>query len=151
MNRLFTNFNQTLTPGSTDSAVWYNCGESLANLAQYDEALACFEWAISLQPDNFAAWVFRGVMLIQLEQFDEALKSCDRAIEICPTHSEAWVFRGVTLHRMGRYQDAYVSYGQATGDRYQSFWLRLNEMVRWAWNAIRQKGRFGQYLTAIFR
>ncbi|WP_416675511.1 tetratricopeptide repeat protein [Egbenema bharatensis] len=119
-----------------DSAFWYSQGDSLARENRYEEALACFDRAIELQPDYHEAWVFRGVILIHLERYQEALESCDRATEICPTNSEAWIFRGAALHQLGNYRTAYASYEQALGDRtapvVDEFW----SWVKRAWSDL---------------
>lgn len=129
MKRSFVNFDQTERADHGNSVTCYKHGETLANLGEYAEALASFNQAIALQPNDDAAWVFRGVVLIHLGQYQEALLSCDRAIQICPTHAEAWTFRGVALHRLGRYPEAYASYDRAVGSESVSLWQRLR---RWS-------------------
>ncbi|PSB16868.1 hypothetical protein C7B61_11415 [filamentous cyanobacterium CCP1] len=119
-----------------DSTSWYGQGDVLAKQSRYDEALACFDRAIELQPDYHEAWVFRGVVLIHLERYQEALESCDRAIELCPTNSEAWIFRGAALHQLGNYRTAYASYEQALGETslpvVDEFW----SWVKRAWSDL---------------
>lgn len=104
-----------LNPKIEDCTAWYNRGDAFANLGCYENALACFNKAVEVQPRDHAAWVFRGVVLIHLNCYEEALASCEQALEIQPDSKEAWVFRGAALHYLGRYKQAYASYDEALG------------------------------------
>jgi len=57
-------------------------GNALYQLSRYDEALAFFDKAIEIKPDDHYAWYHRGNALYQLSRYDEALASYDKAIEI---------------------------------------------------------------------
>jgi tetratricopeptide (TPR) repeat protein len=113
---------------------WYERGDALANQGRYEEALACFEQAIALNPDMPSAiesWVFRAVMLLYLERFDQALESCDRALAIEPAHPEANLFRGVALQRLGLYREAYRSFDRALGATERlSIWNGIGDKAR---------------------
>jgi Flp pilus assembly protein TadD len=43
-----------------------NRGVALDNLGQYEEAIASFDKAIEIKPDNDSAWLNRGVALDNL-------------------------------------------------------------------------------------
>ena len=100
-----------------DAELFYQQGESLANLGHYSEALVAFDQAIAAHHSNptkrAATWVFRAVVLLHLQSYDDALVSCDRALELEPRHVEALVFRGVALNYLECYQDSYASYAKA--------------------------------------
>lgn len=102
-----------------DADLFYQQGESLANLGHYAEALVAFDRAIAAHQVNktkvAATWVFRAVVLIHLQAYEEALVSCERALKLEPKHMEALVFRGVALNYLGQYQDSYTSYAKAIG------------------------------------
>jgi tetratricopeptide (TPR) repeat protein len=121
MRKSLANPNQSTEANSESSVAWYSQGDALANMGNYDEALACFDKAVGIQPSHHAAWVFRGVMLIHLERYQEALESCNEALKFQPRDAEAWTFRGVALHRLGHYKAAYASYDKALGMRRQPF------------------------------
>lgn len=109
------------TSDSVDGEIFYQRGESLANLSHYGEALIAFDQAILVYGRErtvsdmrvVATWVFRAVVLIHLHHYDDALESCDRALALDPKHVEAWVFRGVALNYLGHYQESYASYAKA--------------------------------------
>lgn len=110
---------------------WYNQGEMLANLGRYEEALVCFDKAVEVQPDDYAAWVFRGVVIIHLNRPEDALKSCNKALEIQNSDVQAWIFRGVALHRLGRYAEAYDSYNKALGIESSKWQKCLHNLIQW--------------------
>ena len=104
----------------------------LANNGRYEEALACFEKAIKVQPHDYAAWVFHGVVLLHLNRYQEAVTSCNKALEIQPTDPQALIFRGAALHRLGRYAEAYDSYNQALGNSDPSGWRKMvSKLMAW--------------------
>ncbi len=96
-----------------DGSDWYQRGDTLANLGQYEAALEHFDHAIAHNPDYHEAWVFRAVVLIHLHNYRAALASCDQAIAIHPTNYEAWLFRGAALNYLNRYKESYASYNRA--------------------------------------
>lgn len=118
------NFNKMTTK------VWYNQGDTLANLGCYEEALVSFNQALEIQPDDHAAWVFRGVVLIHLGRYSEALASCEKALAIQPNDKQAWIFRGAALHYLGQYKRAYTSYDKALGIQRQSGWQKLTQIFK---------------------
>ncbi|HEY9624698.1 MAG TPA: tetratricopeptide repeat protein [Crinalium sp.] len=130
MSKSLAHLNQSSEFSSASTIAWYDQGDALANLGDYEAALNCFDNVLEIQPTHHAAWVFRGVVLIHLERYEEALESCENALKHNPRDSEAFTFRGVALHRLGRYQEAYESYEKALGVRQQSLRQQLGQSLR---------------------
>jgi len=42
-------------------------------LSRYDEAIASYDKAIEIKPDDYEAWKNRGKALYQLSRYDEAI------------------------------------------------------------------------------
>lgn len=61
---------------------WIDKGEELASLRQYSQALACFDRAISLEPDRARAWYGKAIVQNDTHQFQEALISIEKAIKL---------------------------------------------------------------------
>ena len=89
-----------------DAVQWNNKGMSLRNLGRYQEALACCDRAIEINPHDEMAWYNKGAALGNLGRYQEAIACYDRAIEINPRYAEAWSNKGVALGNLGRYQEA---------------------------------------------
>ena len=103
----------TPQPHSPTASDWFGQGNTFANLGRYEEALASYDQAISLQPDYAIAWNDRGYPLANLGRYEEALASYDQAISLQPELAMAWFNRGSTLAHLGRYEKSLASYDQA--------------------------------------
>ena len=81
-----------------------------SSLGKTDTALANYDRALELLPDNAEALYNRGNTLHVLKRFAEALASYDRAITVRPGWVEALSNRGNTLHELMRFAEALASY-----------------------------------------
>ncbi|KYC43021.1 hypothetical protein WA1_13030 [Scytonema hofmannii PCC 7110] len=73
---------------------------------RYEDALASYDKAITIQPDAYVAWFGRGKALKELQRNEEAIFSYDKAIEIKVDYYVAWVNKGGSLKRLQRYEEA---------------------------------------------
>ena len=92
--------------------VW-DLGNALLNLGRYEEAIASYDKALEIKPDQDEAWNNRGVALGNLGRYEEEIASYDKALEIKPENDAAWVIRGLALANLGRYEEVVVSCDQA--------------------------------------
>ena len=88
-------------------------GNTLKELKRYDEALAHYDRALSLNPDHAGAWSNKGVSLHELKRYDEALAHYDKALSLNPDYAEAWGNMGNTLKELKRYDEALAYYNKA--------------------------------------
>jgi hypothetical protein len=92
---------------------YYGEAVNLSNLGQYADAVAAYDKAVFIRPNNADAWNNRGVALDSLGQFSEAVSSYDKAVTLQPGSADAWYNRGIALRKLGRYADAVASYDKA--------------------------------------
>jgi len=92
---------------------WQTKGFSLFKIGQYQDAIAAFDTALSLDPTNCQTWNFRGNALSALQQHAAALKCYDNATMINLNYHQAWFNRGLLLVEMGAYGSAIESYDRA--------------------------------------
>ena len=90
-----------------------NLGAALADMKQYDAALASYDRALAINPGYADAYRNRGVALRDLRRYGAALECFERAIALAPGSAEACFGRGVTLQNLRRYEPALESYDQA--------------------------------------
>ncbi|MGJ5673865.1 MAG: tetratricopeptide repeat protein [Nostochopsis sp.] len=83
------------------------------NLGRNQEAIASYDKALEIKPDDHQAWLNRGVALRYLGRNQEAIASWDKALEIKPDDHQAWLNRGVALRYLGRNQEAIASWDKA--------------------------------------
>jgi serine/threonine protein kinase len=74
-----------------------NKGASLRTLGQFDEALASYEAAIALEPNNPVVWVNTGNLLSSMNRRREALEAYARAAQLDPKFELAWLNAGLEL------------------------------------------------------
>ena len=108
-----------------------------------EEAIACYDQVLKIQPNQYVAWYSKGNALFDLEQYEEAIASYDEAINIKPDQDGVWYNRGIALVQLRRYEEAIASYDRAIDikpDKYQ------------AWNsrgiALKQLGRYEEAIAS---
>jgi len=85
----------------------------LAAAERYEEALAPFRWALSLDPDNAGCHFALGNALKYTGRFNKALASYRRAVELEPESSSMIEGLGVALAEAGRTEEAIGVFRQA--------------------------------------
>jgi hypothetical protein len=88
-------------------------GQSLLDLDKAEEALACFDEALSLEATNAEALVKKGAALERLRKLNEAIECYDRAIKADNTMTIAYLYKGGLCNRMERFNEALQCYEQA--------------------------------------
>ena len=85
---------------------------ALNGLGRFDEALACLDRVVALEPRDPNAWVEKGRSLTRSGRREEALDCFDRAIAINPWHLAALYEKGVCLLFLGRFEEAAACIGE---------------------------------------
>ncbi len=106
-------FDQLLARVPNHIAAINERGSALAELRDYDAALASFEKALSLQPKYAEAHLNRGNIFGSLKRYDGALAAYDDALVLKPDLALAWVGRGQVLGELERHGDALLAYDRA--------------------------------------
>jgi tetratricopeptide (TPR) repeat protein len=118
-------------------------GDSLYTQKRYQEALAAYDWALTLNPENAEAWNSKGTVLHDLRRYNEALTASDRATAIDPAKSNYWYNKGTMLYRLERYRDALAAFDRA---------LALNPQYASVWNnkgvVLYEQKRYEEALAA---
>jgi tetratricopeptide (TPR) repeat protein len=99
----------------------------LKALGRNDDAMAAYERAVQMKPDNHFSWTCRGHALLDLGRSEEALAAYDRAIQLEPDSHFAWSFKGDALHELGRSEEALAAYDRAIQlepDYHFAWWIR---------------------------
>jgi len=120
-----------LRPGNTiraeelPEAQWTKMAGGLWTSGRQDEALACLDRAVAVNPRYVPAWNNKGDMLREMKRHEEALACFDRVLEINQQLKEAWCGKGRTLAGLGRDTEALVCFDRA---------LALDPRYYLAWN-----------------
>jgi tetratricopeptide (TPR) repeat protein len=87
-------------------------GQALLNLDAPEQALACFDEVLGLDPNNAEAYVRRG-LAFKLQNWEQALENYDRAIAADQALTIAYLYKGGVCNRLQRHKEALESYEQA--------------------------------------
>ena len=93
--------------------LYHNKGLTLAALDRHGEALACFDEAIQMEPNESKAHNNKGVSLANLLRYDEALACFDEAIQMEPNESKAHNNKGHLLATLDRHDEALACFDEA--------------------------------------
>jgi TolA-binding protein len=91
----------------------YELGASVGMQGKNEDALKCFNEAITVNPNFAEAWYNKGVALGNLEKYEEALKCFEKAIAINPNYAGAWHNKGVELGNLEKYEEALKCFEKA--------------------------------------
>lgn len=102
--------------GSLD---WTNKGANLSSLGLYDEALAAYDHALRLNPENWTAWYNRGNAFLHSGRYREAVPCYEAAWKFRPFNAEPLALartltnHGVALHGSERPREAVAKFDEA--------------------------------------
>jgi tetratricopeptide (TPR) repeat protein len=85
---------------------WYNHGAAFMAKGDYDQAIACFDKAIRIEPRFAEAYCNRGTAYYEKGHFDAAISDFSRAIEIEPEFAQAYYNRAVAYYDKFEYDKA---------------------------------------------
>jgi tetratricopeptide (TPR) repeat protein len=97
-------------PLAMGAAEWNNKGIALAALGRPQEALACYERGLEMDPHQSGLWNNKGQALERLDRYEEALACYNRAVEITPQDGGMWGNKGRCLRALGQYEEAIACY-----------------------------------------
>lgn len=83
-----------------------NLGIALLKQGRREDALATFDKAVQLEPDNPGLWKNLGDLLLDMERLEEAALTYQHALKLNPCLWEAAHRAGFLLHRLGRTEEA---------------------------------------------
>ena len=85
----------------------------MQGLQRYAEAIAAYDRALALAPNNALVLNNRGAALNEIKLHEEALASFERAVAVAPDYAEAYYNRGNALKGLKRIAEALESYERA--------------------------------------
>lgn len=97
---------QVPQPEEQSATFWSNRGGSLCSLGRFEEAIACFDKALEIEPGYGHAWSNKGVVLYSLGRNRESLQCFERALKIDSRDAMAWSNAGNVLSTLGQHEDA---------------------------------------------
>jgi uncharacterized protein YjbI with pentapeptide repeats len=92
---------------------WLSEGNALADLKRYEEAIAAYDQALRLNPNDAAVYTSKGIALANLKRYEEAIAAYDQAHRLNPNDVIAYTSKGGALIFLERYEEAIAACDQA--------------------------------------
>ena len=126
---------------SISAETYFTWGNTKAGLGDYKGAIADYDIAIRLKPDDAIAYYNRGTVKDELGQHSAAIVDFDTAIRIKPDYADAYNNRGIAKSDLGQHFAAIADYDTA---------IRINPDYATAYyNRGIAKSDLGQHFAAI--
>jgi predicted O-linked N-acetylglucosamine transferase (SPINDLY family) len=106
--------------------------DTLFELGRFDDALAAYDRALTLNPDLAQARSGGGDVLVRLARYNDARAAYDDALARNPELAEAWLGRGTVCTQFRQYSDAFAALDKALAlkpDLAQAWAVRGNIFV----------------------
>ena len=109
----------------------YNRGAAHMAKGEYDQAIACFDKALAIEPGFAEAYCNRGTAYYEKGQYDPAISDFSKAIEINPDFAEAYYNRAVAYFDKREYGKALqdVQKAQSLGHQVSPEFLKALQEV----------------------
>jgi tetratricopeptide (TPR) repeat protein len=91
-------------------AEWNNKGNALGTLGRSEEALACYDCGLQIDPRDSRLWNNKGTALQALGHYEQALACYDRGLGMDPLNGALWHNKGLALADLGRHEEALACY-----------------------------------------
>ena len=90
-------------------------GQVLLDTERLQEAVACFQEAITVDPNNAEAHLKKGIALERMNRLEPALAAYEEALRLNPKRTVANVYKARVLAALHRYDEAISVYDSALG------------------------------------
>ncbi len=94
-------------------AEYHQRADTVYRRGEYEEAIANYNMAIRLEPNNPETYHQRGLAKFQLERHEEAIVDFDTALDINPDNAEVYYDRGLAKYQLDRDEEAIVDFDTA--------------------------------------
>ncbi|MEO0867999.1 MAG: tetratricopeptide repeat protein [Cyanobacteria bacterium J06642_11] len=123
----------------TAALALYHQGIAHNYLDQYTEAIAAYDLALEVDPNNGEIWTYQGQVFHNQEQYTEALTSYTRAVELLPMSSRALVGQCSAMNQLQQHAEAAAACEQAIqGD---GEWWEVGAAQAWSQRGVALAGQ----------
>lgn len=98
---------------NTSAAAYSSRGLARALQDKYDQAMADFERAKRLEPDDAVTYNNEATAYIHQRKYEEALPLLDHSLELDRNYAQAYYNRGFAWRNLGKYEKAIEDFSQA--------------------------------------
>ena len=85
---------------------WIERGDYLLQRQHFREAIAAYDRALHLQPEEATLWMKQGMAYDGIQQFENAIAAYQKATQHAPNDASVWLKLGVLLENLNRPEEA---------------------------------------------
>ncbi len=115
----------SVSPDENSNVAWVERGDYLLQRQHFREAIAAYDRALTLQPEDAELWVKQGMAYDGIQQFESAIAAYQKATQHAPQDAKAWLKLGVLLENLNRQEEALSVYARV---------VELEPDNVWAWH-----------------
>lgn len=110
-------------------------GRIMQEFGKTEEAIAAYDRAINIRPNNYDAWYKKAEVCYQLKRYKEAVFCYEKTVKLQPNHWQGWRSLGVLSYQSNRYEKSVECY-------FKSLDIQSEQPMVWLWLslAIRKSG-----------
>jgi tetratricopeptide (TPR) repeat protein len=135
-DNVVADYTQTMAHGEKDAVIYRDRGIAYGHCVTVNgckemlgNALADFNWALELDPEDSPAYINRALVYMYQDNYDDAIADCNRALEIDSQLAMAYLnrgaarfYKGISHYHMGNYDRAIADMGLVLkSKRYEVF------------------------------
>ncbi len=107
------------------NVAWIERGDYLLQRQHFREAIAAYDRALKIQPEDAGLWVKQGMAYDGIQQFESAIAAYQKATQHAPQDAKAWLKLGVLLENLQQKEEALSVYARV---------VELEPDNVWAWH-----------------
>ena len=110
-------------------------GRIMQEFGKTEEAIAAYDRAINIRPNNYDAWYKKAEVCYQLKRYNSAIFCYEKTVKLQPNHWQGWRNLGVLFYQSNRYEKSVECY-------FKSLDIQSEQPMVWLWLslAIRKSG-----------
>jgi tetratricopeptide (TPR) repeat protein len=119
-------------------------GLLLHHLKRHNEALAAYEKALQLDPNEEIYWCNKGILLEDTQRYEEALAAFEQAIQHNPHSVSAWAGKAEVLMHLEKFEEAEEASNRAAELRQEGYEDEDDDvddhiaLLRWSWERLEE-------------
>jgi tetratricopeptide (TPR) repeat protein len=96
-----------------DAQELYEKAANLAASGRHEEAVACYETVLRINPHNSHIWFNLALSIGNLGRHQDVVKCCESALKIHPASSPLWILKGLGFLSMEQFHEAMACFQES--------------------------------------
>jgi len=104
-------------------------GRIMQEFGKTEEAIAAYDRAINIRPNNYDAWYKKAEVCYKLKRYEEAIFCYEKTVKLQPNHWQGWRSLGILFYQSNRYEKSVECY-------FKSLDIQSEQPMVWLWLSL---------------